>query len=264
LTEPARGVVRRSIAVSGVVQGVGFRPFVHELAHRYALGGFVRNRAGDVIIEVEGDAGAVDGFVHELRARPPVLARIERLSCAPEPARGDAGFRIEPSDETRPAEAIFVTPDAATCDACLREIFDPHDRRWRYPFTSCAQCGPRLTIVTDAPYDRARTTMAGFVMCAACRAEYDDPKSRRFHAQPIACPACGPVLRAVASGATRPGPLEHAVATLRAGGIVAVKGLGGYHLACSALDGEAVSKLRRRNHSLSWSRTSRQRRPFAR
>jgi hydrogenase maturation protein HypF len=246
MREGSRDLVRRSVAVSGVVQGVGFRPFVHRLAARHALAGFVRNRAGDVFIEVEGDLGAVDAFVHELGANPPPLARVDEVRCATQAARGDVRFRIEVSDDG-PAPVV-VTPDAATCDACLRELRDPTARRYRYPFVNCAHCGPRLTIIAGAPYDRERTTMAPFAMCAACRAEYDDPNDRRFHAQPIACPACGPRLRAVdARGTNLEGsPVAVAVRALRDGRIVAIKGLGGYHLACSACDAAAVRELRRR------------------
>ncbi|TMA08321.1 MAG: carbamoyltransferase HypF, partial [Deltaproteobacteria bacterium] len=165
---------RRSIAVTGVVQGVGFRPYVHSLASRLGLSGFVRNRAGGVIIEVEGAADALDRFVSELRGRPPPLAQIEELSCEERQPRGDAGFRIDAS-ESRPGGTAFISPDVATCPDCLRELDDPGDRRHRYPFLNCTNCGPRLTIVTGAPYDRERTTMAAFEMCADCRREYDDP-----------------------------------------------------------------------------------------
>ncbi len=241
-----RTVVRRAVSVSGVVQGVGFRPFVHQLASRHALVGFVRNRAGDVFIEVEGDAQAVDAFVHALGAHPPPLARVETVHTTDQTARGDVRFRIEVSDEG--ASQVVVAPDAATCDACLREMRDPSARRYRYPFVNCAHCGPRLTIVTGAPYDRERTTMDSFSMCGACRAEYDDPDDRRFHAQPIACPACGPRLRALDAGGVpvEDDPVDLAVRALRDGKIVALKGVGGYHLACSALDERAVRELRRR------------------
>src|SRR5439155_477286 len=155
---------RRSIAVTGVVQGAGFRPYVHSLASRLGLSGFVRNRAGGVIIEVEGAADALDRFVSELRGRPPPLAQIEELSCEERQPRGDAGFRIDAS-ESRPGGTAFISPDVATCPDCLRELDDPGDRRHRYPFLNCTNCGPRLTIVTGAPYDRERTTMAAFEMC---------------------------------------------------------------------------------------------------
>src|SRR4051812_27150655 len=170
-------VDRRALRVRGVVQGVGFRPFVHALAERFGLSGFVRNRVGGVLIEVQGQAAALDGFVGALK--PPAPARIDSLEAARVAVREEAGFRIEASDGGGEAE-VTVAADLAPCDECLRELFDPADRRYLYPFINCAQCGPRLTIVNDAPYDRARTTMAGFTMCEDCRREYDDPRDRRF------------------------------------------------------------------------------------
>jgi hydrogenase maturation protein HypF len=241
---------RRAITVQGVVQGVGFRPFVYGLARRCNLRGFVRNRAGAVRIEVEGEAGALDRFQDELVSRPPPLARIDTVACDRVAPRGDRHFRIEHSDGAA-SGPVFVSPDVAVCDPCLAELFDPADRRYRYPFLNCTNCGPRLTIVTGAPYDRERTTMAGFPMCAACRAEYEDPADRRFHAQPTACPACGPKLALLGTdGKLREGgePLADFAAALRAGRIGAVKGLGGFHLACDARSGPAVDELRRRKH----------------
>ena len=241
---------RRAIAVTGIVQGVGFRPFVHDLANRLGLIGFVRNQSGGVLIEVEGEAGSLDRFVDELTSSPPPLARIDDVEWSRRAPRGDGDFRIEES-RNEGCQSIFVSPDVATCDECLRELFDPLDRRYHYPFLNCTQCGPRLTIVREAPYDRRRTTMAGFAMCAACRAEYEDPRDRRFHAQPIACPACGPRLRALDGRGEQiniADVLAFGVASLKAGKIVAIKGLGGYHLACLAEDGPAVAELRRRKH----------------
>lgn len=239
---------RRAIAISGIVQGVGFRPFVHELANRHGLRGFVRNRTGTVLIEVEGEPRALDQFLSDLTSRPPPLARIDEVRWAPRAPWGEEAFRIEPS-EPDPGALIFIAPDVATCDDCVRELFDPGDRRYRYPFLNCTNCGPRLTIIRGSPYDRERTTMAAFAMCDACRAEYEDPGDRRFHAQPTACPACGPRLGAL----DREGraivdwePLALAVEALGRGEIVAIKGLGGYHLACLAGDGRAVAELRRR------------------
>jgi hydrogenase maturation protein HypF len=241
---------RRVIAVHGIVQGVGFRPFVYGLASRLRLHGFVKNQTGGVLIEVQGDASSLDAFLAELATRPPPLARIDRLSWERQAPRAERQFRIEPSREGA-AEAVFVGPDVATCEECLAEVFDPGDRRYHYPFLNCTNCGPRLTIMTGAPYDRERTTMAPFPMCAACRAEYEDPADRRFHAQPTACPDCGPRLQALeASG--RPiatsDPLGRFAAALLAGQIGALKGLGGYHLVCDARDGAAVAELRRRKH----------------
>ncbi|WP_435011583.1 carbamoyltransferase HypF [Tundrisphaera lichenicola] len=241
---------RRGIEVSGIVQGVGFRPFVFDLARRLGLRGSVRNRAGNVWIEVEGDPAALDRFLADLAIRPPPLARIDEVKWRPVPSLGEPDFWIEPS-EIEVAGSIFIAPDIATCDDCLRELWEPRDRRYRYPFLNCTNCGPRLTIIRGAPYDRERTTMAAFAMCRDCRSEFEDPRDRRYHAQPIACPACGPSLRAVdREGRTLDGPepLAHAVAILKRGGIVAIKSLGGYHLACSAVDGRAVAELRRRKH----------------
>jgi hydrogenase maturation protein HypF len=240
---------RRAINVTGIVQGVGFRPFVHGLARDLGLGGFVRNWAGGALIEVEGDLDALDRFVSTLGGGRPPGARVDGLramSCA---TRGEREFRIVESECATPGR-VAVSPDLATCDDCLRELFDRSDRRYRYPFITCAHCGPRLTIMTAAPYDRQRTTMTSFPMCRACRADYDDPGNRRFHAQAIACPACGPRLRAVERRTAAPSavdPLTACVEVVRAGGIVAVKGLGGYHLVCDAGGpGAAVAELRRR------------------
>jgi hydrogenase maturation protein HypF len=243
-------VDRRTVAVSGIVQGVGFRPFIHGLAIRFGLNGFVRNQIGGVLIEVEGQSDSLDRFLHELSSSPPPLAQIEEVRWSSRPPRGDPDFRIESSDNEL-ASSIFVSADFATCDDCLRELFDHRDRRYRYPFLNCTNCGPRLSIIREAPYDRQRTTMAAFAMCAACRAEYEDPRDRRFHAQPIACPACGPRLRALASRGQpidTDQPLALGIASLKDRKIVAIKGLGGYHLACLADDAAAVAVLRHRKH----------------
>ncbi len=239
---------RHAIAVSGIVQGVGFRPFVYDLATRLGLNGFVRNETGGVLIEVEGELDSLERFFGELTSRPPPLARIDDVRWSMRRPRGDPRFRIENS-QSEGSSSIFVSPDVATCDLCLRELFDPGDRRYRYPFLNCTHCGPRLTIVRAAPYDRQRTTMASFAMCPACRAEYEDPRDRRFHAQPIACPACGPRLRVLDSRGHEvetQEALNFGVALLKQGKIVALKGLGGYHLACLAGDGKAVAELRKR------------------
>ena len=186
-------VERRKITVSGTVQGVGFRPFVYGLASRLSLGGFVKNRAGGVTIEIEGEDAPLDQFLNKLKNDSPPLAHIDQLIWQAQTPQGDKQFRIETSDVAS-LGPVAISPDIATCEQCLAELFDPSDRRYRYPFINCTNCGPRLTIVTAAPYDRDRTTMAGFEMCSACRAEYEDPTNRRFHAQPIACPICGPAL----------------------------------------------------------------------
>jgi len=227
---------RLAVTVRGTVQGVGFRPFVYRLAERHALAGWVRNSTGAVEIEVEGDPAGLHGFLTQLTAEAPPLAAIEDVRTARVPVRGERGFLIEQS-RSEAGEFQPVAPDAATCDDCVRELFDPADRRFRYPFVNCTNCGPRFTIIEALPYDRRATTMRGFRMCEACRREYDDPRDRRFHAQPNACWDCGPRLST---------PIEAAVAALRAGLVVAVKGLGGYQLACDARDEEAVARLRRR------------------
>jgi len=233
-TAPAR----RHVEVTGIVQGVGFRPFVGALAGRLGLAGHVRNTGAGVELEVEGPPGLLDVFAAALVDEAPAAARVERVTQVALAARGDAGFRIAPSTSAAGAVA-GIGPDLATCPDCLRELFDPADRRFRYPFLTCTACGPRFTIVRALPYDRERTTLAGFPLCADCRAEYEDPADRRHHAEAIACPACGPRLSM---------PLADAVALLRAGGILAVKGLGGWHLACLAGDPAAVERLRARKH----------------
>jgi hydrogenase maturation protein HypF len=241
-------VARRAITIHGIVQGVGFRPFVSNLASRLHLGGFVRNHAGSVSIEVEGDEPLLDDFLNEVTHRPPPLAQIERIAWEPCPPCGEREFAITPSTQS-PTGAIFISADVATCQDCLRELFDPADRRYRYPFLNCTNCGPRLTIIQGAPYDRPRTTMAAFTMCPACQAEYDDPAHRRFHAQPSACPRCGPRLRLCdAHGKTlaTAAPLADFARALRSGSVGAVKGLGGYHLTCAAQHDAAVAELRRR------------------
>jgi hydrogenase maturation protein HypF len=240
---------RVRVRVDGVVQGVGYRPFVHRLAGELQLAGSVRNDARGVEIEAEGAEEAVARFLALLADAAPPLAAVEAVRATDVAARGESGFVIGASGAGAPA--ALVTPDAATCEDCLRELFDPADRRYRYPFTNCTNCGPRFTIVRGVPYDRPRTTMAGFALCAACRAEYEDPADRRFHAQPVACPQCGP--RAWLEGA--PGGVAEAGALLRAGAIVAVKGIGGFHLACRADDAAAVARLRARKH--------REEKPFA-
>lgn len=249
MAEASHATIRRAISVRGVVQGVGFRPFVYGLATRHALGGTVRNDAGRVLIEVEGTKDAVEAFLRRLEAEPPPHARIDEVSTSVRRPCGESAFRIEASQSSAGVEVV-IAPDVATCDACLREMRDPTDRRYGYPFVNCAHCGPRYTIVTGAPYDRMRTTMSGFSMCDACRAEFDDPSDRRFHAQPIACPACGPRVRAVeAAGAeVSAEPIAFAADAIRAGRIVALKGLGGFHLACDARSGAAVRALRERKH----------------
>jgi hydrogenase maturation protein HypF len=226
---------RRRFRVKGVVQGVGFRPFVYRLAHRQGIDGFVLNDGEGVVIEAEGTPAALDEFVVSLSEEAPELAHLNSLSVERLRASGQGGFEIVPSSAT--GSSALIPPDVATCDECRRELFDPADRRYRYAFVNCTRCGPRFTIVRSVPYDRANTTMAGFPMCTDCRREYEDPANRRFHAEPTCCPVCGPQLSM---------PVEAAVALVRDGAILAVKGLGGYHLACDAGSEAAVARLRAR------------------
>jgi hydrogenase maturation protein HypF len=239
--------VRSQLRVEGIVQGVGFRPFVHGLATRLGLAGLVGNDAHGVFVEVEGSEVAVEAFRAGLEREAPPLAVIERVTAVPLPATGAAGFEIVASRGSGERSAL-VSPDTATCADCLADLADPGDRRYRYPFTNCTNCGPRFTIVRDVPYDRPNTTMVGFAMCPACAAEYHDPTDRRFHAQPTCCPACGPRPRLL-GGAERAGePISEAAGLLAEGAVVAVKGLGGYHLAVDAASEPAVAALRSRKH----------------
>jgi hydrogenase maturation protein HypF len=239
------------VRVEGTVQGVGFRPYVYRLAHELGLAGFVRNDPHGVVLEVEGADRAVEELLARLGAEAPPLAVLERVVAERIDPTGAGEFRIVRSAAGGAAGAL-ITPDTATCEDCLRELFDPRDRRFRYPFINCTNCGPRFTIVRGVPYDRPLTTMAGFEMCPACRAEYEDPVDRRFHAQPNACPDCGPRLTLLGPRRRRladaDAALRGAVATLRGGGVLAVKGVGGFHLACSAADEIAVAGLRARKH----------------
>ncbi len=239
---------RRRFLVRGLVQGVGFRPFVYVTASELSLSGSVANDSSGVVIEVEGTPASVDAFADALGQRPPPLAVIEAVEGIDIPVRGGTGFRILESAR-REGGRTLASADVATCDDCLRELTDVDDRRHRHPFITCTNCGPRFTIITSLPYDRASTTMREFAMCDPCRREYDDPADRRFHAQPIACPDCGPRLEFTDGSAGVLGDAESlAVARdqLRAGSILAVKGIGGYHLVCDATNEEAVAELRRR------------------
>ena len=235
--------------VEGVVQGVGFRPFVYALATRLGLAGHVGNDSRGVFVEIEGPEAGVADFLASLTRDAPPLARIERVSATAITPNGAAGFSIAPSDPGGQRSAL-VSADSATCEDCLRELADPADRRFGYPFINCTNCGPRFTIVRDVPYDRPLTTMAGFPMCAECAAEYHDPADRRFHAQPVCCPACGPRLHLLdAAGDELPGePLKQAARLLAEGHVLAVKGLGGYHLAVDAGSEPAAAALRARKH----------------
>lgn len=244
---------RARAELQGIVQGVGFRPYVYQLATSLGLRGFVRNDTRGVLVEVEGDPDRVGSFLERLPEEIPPLADVDRFEKTELEPEGAADFRIVISEGGGAASAL-VTPDTATCSDCLRELFDPADRRFRYPFINCTNCGPRFTIVRGVPYDRSRTTMASFTMCGPCREEYEDPTDRRFHAQPNACPVCGPSCRLVNGegeelelGASSDA-VAAAAARLREGEILAMKGLGGFHLACLAHDEQTVSELRRRKH----------------
>lgn len=249
---------RRRIQVRGIVQGVGFRPFVYRLAHELALTGWVRNDGAGVTIEAEGEPAALDALERRLRSDAPALARVDEIAAQRQPPAPAAspGFEIVVSVAGGRA-ATAIGPDSAVCDDCRREMLDPADRRWRYAFINCTHCGPRFTITRALPYDRATTSMAGFRQCPACLAEYRNPLDRRFHAEPNACPACGPRL-SLLDGQGRPvdgDPVAGALERLRRGEVVAIKGLGGFHLVCDARQAGAVAAMRQRK--------GREEKPFA-
>ncbi|MCX8159811.1 MAG: carbamoyltransferase HypF [Candidatus Saccharicenans sp.] len=232
------------LIVRGTVQGVGFRPFIYRLASRLGFSGFVRNIGEGVEIYLEKEGGDLTEFLESLRTEVPPLARIEEIDYQPVEPLGRSGFEIDRSSQEK--SFVFISPDIATCPDCLREVEDPKDRRYGYPFTNCTSCGPRYTIVRQLPYDRHRTTMSGFRMCPDCQREYQDPLDRRYHAQPIACPRCGPELSLLEARTGRkiPGGLKEAVNLIKKGKILAVKGLGGFHLVCLATDQKAIKRLR--------------------
>ncbi len=248
----------RQIQVKGIVQGVGFRPFIFALAERYGLTGWVRNTSAGVDIAVDGLPQALDAFVQAIRTEAPPLAQIDEVTAVAIPANGYTAFEIVHSEAISGAFQP-ISPDVCICDDCLHELFDPNDRRYLYPFINCTNCGPRFTIIQDIPYDRPLTTMAPFAMCAECRREYEEPRDRRFHAQPVACPVCGPTVwldlgfgisdfgKARSSEIQNPKfAIEMTQRLLVEGKIVAIKGLGGFHLACDALNATAVATLRAR------------------
>lgn len=241
---------RQRITVTGVVQGVGFRPFVHRLATELGLSGFVGNDSGAVFLEVQGGPARLAEFCRRLCAEAPPLARIAEVRASELDADPECGpeFRIATS-QLATGVTTPIPPDIAVCDDCVAELFDPLDRRYRHPFVTCTNCGPRFTIIEGLPYDRPATTMSAFPMCARCAAEYHDPANRRFHAQPIACPDCGPALRFGSAAGDVRGSDAALAAThraLAAGAVVAIKGIGGYHLACRIDDAAAVAALRAR------------------
>ena len=244
MTEP---LSRVRIEFEGIVQGVGFRPFLHRLADEMRLPGWVLNSSAGVLMELEGQSARLEEYVRRVQIEAPALSRILVTRVRELPALGYSGFTIKPS-HTHKGALTLLCPDVATCSDCLRELFDPADRRYRYPFINCTNCGPRYTIVKGLPYDRPQTTMAGFELCPACRREYEDVADRRYHAQPIACPACGPRLwfESPAGEKLEVDALSYAAKLLDSGAVLAIKGLGGFHLACRADMDEAVLALRRR------------------
>ncbi|WP_081623137.1 carbamoyltransferase HypF [Thermus oshimai] len=238
------------VRVWGVVQGVGFRPFVYRLAQAYGLGGWVRNDEEAVEMHVEGPSAALEAFLEELSNHPPPAARIDRVVIEEVAPEDLVVFEIRESAK-RDRPTVRISPDLAVCPACLKELFDPQDRRYLYPYINCTNCGPRYSIVLALPYDRSRTTMKAWALCPVCAREYEDPLDRRFHAQPIACPACGPHYFLREEDRLTPGDeaaIRRAVELLREGRIIAVKGLGGYHLACDAENAQAVQALRERKY----------------
>ncbi len=244
------GVQGAKIHIVGIVQGVGFRPFVYGLAQRYKLAGWVCNTSAGVDIEVDGERRQLEAFIQALREQAPPLSRIDQLQVTWQEPNGFQDFEIRHS-QGAPGDFLPISPDVSICEDCLRELFDPQDRRYRYPFINCTHCGPRFTIIQDIPYDRPNTTMAAFPMCPACAAEYSDPLNRRFHAQPVACGECGPqVWLETSAGGLEIARGDEAIRVardwLRQGKILAIKGLGGFHLACDATNEQAVSELRRR------------------
>ena len=236
------------IEIKGIVQGVGFRPFIYNLARRYHLFGYVLNDTDGVEIEVEGKKPDLDRFLLQIKDAPPPQSRIVQIKVEKIPFKSYQNFVIKESKK-KDTKTVLVSPDLATCDDCLDELFDPHDRRFGYPFLNCTNCGPRLTIIQDLPYDRDKTTMGVFKMCPDCNQEYYSPQNRRFHAQPNACPVCGPKLTLMdhkKNVLNATDPIVSAIELLKNGYIVAIKGIGGYHLACDATNKDAVSNLRKR------------------
>jgi len=248
MAQAIKTIASLKISVRGVVQGVGFRPFIYQLAREYGLKGWIQNTSGDVTIEVEGKSNRLAQFLTRLKETPPPQSRIEDISVTKQDASGYSDFEIRHS-QPQESQYQLISPDLATCDACRAEIFQPGNRRYRYPFTNCTNCGPRFTIIEDIPYDRPLTTMRHFQMCPDCRQEYDNPLDRRFHAQPNACPVCGPSLQLADAGGN-PVPTEDVITTasrlLKEGSILAIKGLGGFLLACDATSETAVLRLRER------------------
>ncbi len=240
---------RRHVVIRGVVQGVGFRPHVYALARSLGLSGSVRNTGDGVHAEVEGRAGDVAAFSERVGPEAPPLAVVDEVTWTDEPVRGGSGFTIA-STSGAPGRT-FVSPDVAICTDCLADLTDPASRRFRHPFVTCTSCGPRFTVITGLPYDRPATTMSTFPLCPTCQQEYDDPADRRFHAQTTCCPGCGPELtfhQHHGRALRREEALAGARRLIADGGVLAVKGIGGYHLACDATSADAVATLRKRKH----------------
>ena len=245
-----KSLTAKQIRVKGIVQGVGFRPYVYQLAGRYKLCGHVANTASGVHIHVEGPTSTIDAFLTSIPTEAPPLAQITKVSAVDAPAEGFQTFEIISSRDDS-AKSALISPDVSICDDCLREMRSPRDRRFHYPFINCTNCGPRYTIIDDIPYDRPQTSMKHFRMCTLCQAEYDNPDNRRFHAQPNACPVCGPHVQLLESNghvADTQDPISAVVTLLKEGHIVAIKGLGGFHLAVDAENEQAVTRLRQRKH----------------
>ena len=243
-------IVNKRLHITGIVQGVGFRPTVFNLARRFQLTGWVLNNAQGVEIEMHGEEETVQAFIHDLRQKPPPLAVIDSFTVEDVPCQVHTGFLIRHSQDD-PSDFLPVSPDLNICPDCRHELFDPSDRRYRYPFINCTNCGPRFSIVTGIPYDRPNTSMAGFALCPDCAQEYQDPANRRFHAQPIACPVCGPQVWYEENNrkfAEREQAIQAARKTLAEGKILALKGLGGFHLVCDAQNPQTVENLRYRKH----------------
>jgi len=239
--------IRKNILIKGIVQGVGFRPFIHKLVKNYNLSGWVLNSNQGVEIEVEGKTEEINSFVNAIKEKLPPLAKIEKIEVSQLPLVGYKEFSIKKSIVKEEDSFVLVSPDISICEDCLQELFEPHNRRFRYPFINCTNCGPRFTIIKDIPYDRKKTTMDNFKMCSLCQNEYDDIEDRRYHAQPNACADCGPQVSLYQNKRKIEGidPIEKAVKLLKEGKIGAIKGLGGFHLACDATNNKAVARLRR-------------------
>ncbi|MCH9696608.1 MAG: carbamoyltransferase HypF, partial [Gammaproteobacteria bacterium] len=242
-------ISRKKLAITGLIQGVGFRPFIYNLAAKYGLPGWAANTSEGVIIDVEGSVTALDAFIDELQTASPANSKIESLTITDHPACGYQSFELRESDFVNQT-ALFISPDIATCDACREEIFDPSKRRFQYAFTSCSQCGPRYSIISALPYDRVRTSMHRFALCQACQDEYDNPDDRRFHAQTIACPDCGPSLELIDNAgqciARNVEAIEQTARLINQGCIVALKGIGGFQLLADASSQSTIELLRHR------------------